>query len=145
MDKTKEYDELLLSIAADVSESAANLATLRSEIVPELEKELNDAKLSGHAQTIQAEVLRKYIQLTRDMQKFLFDNIQTHILTIERLADHILCRRAVLERDKKPRILHPSSPVKSAPPTGIFEKLQEQMKGMTVEQQEEFLKKLRGE
>ena len=140
MDKTKELNEMLTSLAADVSMSAAKLSSIRDELVPPLEKELNDAKLRGGAQTTESDILREYIQVARKMQKLLFDNVYTHILTIERLSDHILCRRAVLERDKKPVKV-----VKEPPATNIFEKLQAATAGMSTEEIEAYLKKLRGE
>jgi hypothetical protein len=114
---------------------------LRDELIPLLQEELNDAKLSGLHQTTDTEILRKYIKISRDIRDFIFKNIDTHVLTIERLADHILCRRQYLAQNKpKPK----PSPV-LAPPTGIFEQLQQATKGMSIGEIEAYLKKIKGE
>lgn len=141
MDKTTEYEQLGLQLSADVRQSADNLAMLRDELIPLLQEELNDAKLSGLHQTTDTEILRKYIKISRDIRDFIFKNIDTHVLTIERLADHILCRRQYLAQNKaKPK----AEPV-LAPPASIFEKLQQATKGMSLEEIEVYMKKLKGE
>ena len=137
MDKITEYEQLYINLAADVSKSAAVFKSLRDELFIPLKRELDTPPHEG----TDAEVLRKYIKVSRDIQKLLFDEISTHVLTIERLADHILCKRQALARNTpKPK----AEPV-LAPPTSIFEKLQQATKGMSIEEIEAYMKKLKGE
>lgn len=77
-----------------------HLETFRKSLVPILETE-NDSALSSATGTISDETLRNYIKISRDIRDFLFRNIDTHVLTIEKLADQILCRRRAYERRTK--------------------------------------------
>ena len=104
MDKTAEYTELELSIKYVIEQHLITINTtckstiekLRNELVPILESE-NDGAIHGR-NNIPDEVLRKYVSITKEIRAFWFDNIDTHLLTIERLADQTVCRRRAYER-----------------------------------------------
>jgi len=104
MDRITEYEDIKLFIEQlttnpDSRAFNQSLKTLRAELVAELEPE-NDNAISG-INTIPDETLRKYLDISKEIRAFWFDNVDTHILTIERLADQILCRRRAYERRTK--------------------------------------------
>ena len=141
MDMTPEYAAILSQLSTDLSSSVESLLKLRMTLIPMLESELNDAKLNAHYQTISADVLRQYIQTSRDIQKLLFDTVSTHVLTIERLSDHILCRRKFLENNKpKPKVVETTTTV---PATDIVSKIASMTAGMTPEQIEQFMSRIK--
>ena len=108
MDKIAEYE----SISKDIQEAlsfpgsnenhrdcTADVKILRNELVVELET--NNSNAIDGINGIPDETLRKYIEITRSIRAFWFDNVDTHLLTIERLSDQILCRRRAYERSRK--------------------------------------------
>ena len=103
MDKTAEYEAIKDSITQELSygvEHAPNIKewvlSLREQLISELETE-NDGAIHGR-NNIPDEVLRKYVSITKEIRAFWFDNIDTHLLTIERLADQTCARRRAYER-----------------------------------------------
>ena len=99
MDKTGEYEVIKDSIASNNNFNSATIKQLRTELVSELEPE-NNAALHGN-ETIPSDTLRKYISITRDIRAFWFDNVDTHLLTIEHLSDQILARRKAYANARK--------------------------------------------
>lgn len=91
-------DYLELQEKVDVLTAALKISVevLRDKVVPVMEQE----NKSGNFET-PPEVLREYIQITRNIRDMMFKRLDTHILTIEHLADKILCRIAALEKNRK--------------------------------------------
>ena len=141
MDKTGEYLNISRWIEDTLQDVSSQLLTIRDELCPVLEKELQNAvsTTTSVPNGTTSEVLREYIKTSREIQKVLFDKISTHVLTIERLADHILCRRAAKIRSGKTAAAVTQIKQQSSPDIAI--RLAEMMKGMSLQQQEEFLKK----
>jgi hypothetical protein len=95
LDFRQEVDGATYAITGSMKNS---IETLKQRLVPELETENTEA-LSGR-NTISDEILRKYIEITRSIRAFWFDNIDTHLLTIEKLSDQALAKRRAYERSR---------------------------------------------
>ena len=110
MDKTYEYENLHNQIKDSLQDEIVKLNNislieecklLRTELQTELTPEENNALYGKNNPEISDETLRGYIRITRSIRAFIFDNLDTHLLTIEKLADMILCRRRAYERRTK--------------------------------------------
>jgi hypothetical protein len=132
MDKLGDYLNIAIWLEADLERSASALKALSEELFAPLSAE----KAGTVPQTTDSKVLREYIEISRRISKHLFDAAQKHVLTIEHLADHILCRRAYAERQggRNTKI------TPATPQISIMEKLEMLTKGMSVEEIENYLK-----
>jgi hypothetical protein len=89
--KYKKMKDDLLQLINDTCPTL-DFKILRDDLQPILE---------AGAGEYSVEQLREFISITRELRSYIFDNIDTHILTIEHLADKELCQRAFKERSKK--------------------------------------------
>ena len=114
-----------------------NLELLRNEVVPVLEQEWNTENFETPA-----ELLREYIQITRRIRDLMFKRLDTHILTIEHLADKILCRRAAIERSKKTAVK--KAIANSHEDTKVASNIVDSVKNMSPEERAKILAVLQG-
>lgn len=94
------------------------------------------------------EELRQLIHITRSIRDSIFRNIDTHVLTIEHLADKQLCQRRARERAAKDSTKTASSGVPrtftKVPVKSKMEQLLELMNKATPEQLEQALNNVKG-
>lgn len=110
---------------------------LRNKIVPAMESDFKADNFDTPP-----ELLREYIQITRDIRSLMFKRIDTHILTIEHLADKMLCRRASLERNR--RVAVKRAAINAHEDTKVASSILDSMKHMTQEERQKFADMLRG-
>jgi len=88
----EEYKKLLQRFKDYNSSFGVEFQGLKEKLLPQLQ--LGKCILAS-------EELREFISVTRELREYIFNTIDTHILTIERESDRVLCNRSYNERNKK--------------------------------------------
>lgn len=136
MKEISDYDQYSNGLIFKISEFNAVATYLRTCFEQEIPKD-----------NYSDEELRKLIEITRSIRDAIFKNIDTHVLTIEHLADKQLCQRRARERSAKDNTKIASQTV----PTGFtkvpvkskMEQLMELMNKASPEQLEQAMRNIK--